>query len=92
MPLTMTRSIQLELAIDSGQRSRSAALASSPRRLWRDSEPLHIASRGGLRRVDSVRPHRRPRSQPCADCGGPLVVGEGVRTCVICGKSSRRAS
>ena len=92
MPLTMTRSIQLELEIDGGQRSRSAALASSPRRLSRDSEPLHIASRGRPRPARSVRQRRRPRSQPCADCGGPLVVGEGVRTCVICGKSSPRAS
>ena len=77
MPLTMTRSIQLELAIDSDHRSRSAE---------------HIDSQRMPRRVDSVQRRRRAQSQACGECGGPLVAGEGARTCVICGKSWRWAS
>ena len=92
MPLTMTRSIQLELAIDSDQRPRSAGLVPPWHGLSREARPLRIGSRGVPRRVRSLQQRGRAESQACADCGGPLVAGEGARTCVICGKSWRRAS
>ena len=89
MPLTMTCSIQLELAIDAGLRSRSAALAPGPGGQSYGAGLPQIDSRRGS---CDVRKGHRARSVPCRVCGGPLVLGEGARTCVICGKSSRRAS
>ncbi len=92
MPVTMTRSIQLELAIDRDQRPRSAGLVPPGRGLSREARPLRIGSRGVPRRVHSLQHRRRAASEACGECGGPLVAGEGARTCVICGRSWRRAS
>ena len=72
MPLAMTRSIQLEFDID----GRPPSTYESPSR----RRPLPPA-----RRTTPSLARQASRVTECRVCSGPLVVGEGQRTCVICG-------
>ena len=70
MSVLMTRGVQVPLPLSPAP----AVPAASPKRAPAGARPRR---RG--------RPLRRPRLDPCPVCRGPLAMGEGYITCVVCG-------
>ena len=71
MPITMTRGIQVPLALPTAPADHAG------RRTHATPNPR--------RRVRPAMPRRRPAPRFCDNCRGPVATGEGFLTCVVCG-------
>ena len=70
MPITMTRGIQVPLALPTAPATTPAGAPATP---------------NPRRRVRPAMPRRRPEPRFCDNCRGPVATGEGFLTCVVCG-------
>ncbi len=70
MPITMTRGIQVPLALPTAPAT---------------AQPTTHATPNPRRRIRPAMPRRRPAQRFCDNCRGPVARGEGFLTCVVCG-------
>ncbi len=70
MPITMTRGIQVPLALPTTLPTTPATTHATP---------------NPRRRIRPAMPRRRPAPRFCDNCRGPVATGEGFLTCVVCG-------
>ena len=70
MPITMTRGIQVPLALPTTLPTTPAGAHATP---------------NPRRRIRPAMPRRRPAPRFCDNCRGPVATGEGFLTCVVCG-------